>query len=92
MVVADLNEEAGEQVAKQIEADGGTAIFVAHRRLVRRVGRGDGRRPRSRRFGGIDLLVNNAAIYGDMAVRPADHRRLGLLPEVHVGEHGRRAA
>ena len=42
-------------------------------------------------YGGIDLLVNNAAIYGDMAVRPADQRRLGLLPEVHVGEHGRRA-
>ena len=28
VVVADLNAEAGEQVAKQIEADGGRAIFV----------------------------------------------------------------
>ena len=32
-------------------------------------------------YGGIDLLVNNAAIYGDMDSRPADQRRLGLLPE-----------
>ncbi|MCP6198928.1 SDR family NAD(P)-dependent oxidoreductase, partial [Klebsiella pneumoniae] len=28
VVVADLNTEAGEQVAKQVEADGGTAMFV----------------------------------------------------------------
>ncbi len=90
VVVADLNAEPGEQVAEEIEADGGAAIFVAHRRVVARVG---ARRWSTRAvaaYGGIDLLVNNAAIYGDMAVRPADHRRLGLLPEVHVGEHGRR--
>ncbi|MCW2751571.1 MAG: short-chain dehydrogenase, partial [Aeromicrobium sp.] len=29
VVVADVNTEAGEQVAKQIESDGGNAIFVS---------------------------------------------------------------
>ena len=66
VVVADLNEDAGRQVAKQIEADGGKAIFV----------RTDVSSAESAAamveatvaaYGGIDGLVNNAAIYGDMA-------------------------
>jgi len=66
VVVADLNEEAGRQVAKQIEADGGKAMFV----------RTDVASAESAAamveatvaaYGGIDGLVNNAAIYGDMA-------------------------
>jgi 3-oxoacyl-[acyl-carrier protein] reductase len=65
VVVADLNEEAGEGVAKQIVADGGAAMFTG-------VDVGD---PESAKqmadravaeFGGIDYLVNNAAIYGGM--------------------------
>jgi 3-oxoacyl-[acyl-carrier protein] reductase len=65
VVVADLNEEAGERVAKQIVADGGTAMFT----------RVDVSDPESAKamadravaeFGGIDYLVNNAAIYGGM--------------------------
>jgi 3-oxoacyl-[acyl-carrier protein] reductase len=67
VVVADLNAEAGEQVAKEINAGGGTAV-------VRRVDVSD---PESAtalaeftvaEFGGIDHLVNNAAIYGDMKI------------------------
>ena len=65
VVVADLNEEAGEQVAKQIQADGGSAIFVAcdvasaesAQALVASV---------EDAWGGIDGLLNNAAIYGAM--------------------------
>jgi NAD(P)-dependent dehydrogenase (short-subunit alcohol dehydrogenase family) len=65
VVVADLNEDAGRQVAKQIEADGGRALFV----------RTDVSSAESAAamveaavsaYRGIDLLVNNAAIYGDM--------------------------
>jgi NAD(P)-dependent dehydrogenase (short-subunit alcohol dehydrogenase family) len=65
VVVADLNAELGEQVATSIEADGGTAAFLSV----------DVSSPESttaladatvERFGGIDFLVNNAAIYGDM--------------------------
>ncbi|OXM60450.1 SDR family oxidoreductase [Amycolatopsis vastitatis] len=65
VVVADLNTDLGEQVAKQITAEGGTAVCT----------RVDVSDPGSAtalaestadRFGGIDFLVNNAAIYGDM--------------------------
>jgi NAD(P)-dependent dehydrogenase (short-subunit alcohol dehydrogenase family) len=65
VVVADLKEDAGAVVVKSIEAAGGTAMFVGC----------DVSSPESAQamadaaanaFGGIDLLVNNAAIYGDM--------------------------
>jgi 3-oxoacyl-[acyl-carrier protein] reductase len=65
VVVADLNATAGEAVAKQIASDGGTAAFAEV----------DVSDPDSatamaalaaERFGGIDYLVNNAAIYGGM--------------------------
>jgi NAD(P)-dependent dehydrogenase (short-subunit alcohol dehydrogenase family) len=65
VVVADLDEEGGEKVAAAINADGGDAFF-------QRVDVSD---PASTeemakavvaRYGGIDHLVNNAAIYGGM--------------------------
>ncbi|KAF0844853.1 SDR family oxidoreductase [Nocardia caishijiensis] len=65
VVVADLNTEAGESVAQEITAAGGVAAF-------REVDVAD---PDSaaalaaftvEKFGGIDHLVNNAAIYGTM--------------------------
>lgn len=65
VVVADLNADLGEQVAKQITADGGTAVCV----------KVDVSDPASTtamaestvdQFGGVDFLVNNAAIYGQM--------------------------
>ena len=65
VVVADINADAAEGVAKQIVADGGSAIHIpvdvsdpesakamADRTLAE--------------LGGIDYLVNNAAIYGGM--------------------------
>ena len=66
VVVADLNEELGQGVAAKINADGGQAIFVrcdvssaeSAAELASRT---------VEELGGIDLLVNNAAIYGDMA-------------------------
>lgn len=67
VVVADLNTELGEQVAKQIVADGGSAIF-------QQVDVADGASAQAladatiERFGGIDHLVNNAAIYGGMKI------------------------
>jgi len=65
VVVADVNEESGATVVEEIEADGGRAIFVhtdvssaesAEAMAARTV----------EELGGIDLLVNNAAIYGAM--------------------------
>lgn len=65
VVVADLNEDAGAQVAKRIEADGGRAIFVrtdvaSAESAVAMV------EATVAAYAGLDLLVNNAAIYGDM--------------------------
>src|ERR1700683_187773 len=63
--VADIAADAGQAVAKQICSDGGRAAFV----------RTDVADPDSTQamaefaageFGGIDFLVNNAAIYGQM--------------------------
>jgi NAD(P)-dependent dehydrogenase (short-subunit alcohol dehydrogenase family) len=65
VVVADLNEESGAKVAASINETGGRAIFVstdvssaasAEAMVARTVGE----------YGGIDHLVNNAAIYGAM--------------------------
>jgi NAD(P)-dependent dehydrogenase (short-subunit alcohol dehydrogenase family) len=65
VVVADQSSDLGEQVAKSIEADGGTATFVHVD-----VADPDSTRAMAdatvEQYGGIDLLVNNAAIYGDM--------------------------
>jgi len=65
VVVADLNSEAGTKVAAGIEADGGQAVFayadVADPESARAMAA-----LAVERLGGIDYLVNNAAIYGDM--------------------------
>jgi NAD(P)-dependent dehydrogenase (short-subunit alcohol dehydrogenase family) len=65
VVVADLNEDSGNRVATEIEAAGGSATFV-------RTDVSDHESANAMAeatvatYGGIDLLVNNAAIYGDM--------------------------
>jgi 3-oxoacyl-[acyl-carrier protein] reductase len=65
VVVADLDTEGAERVAKDIESDGGDAIAV-------HVDVGDPDSTEAlaattvERYSGIDLLVNNAAIYGGM--------------------------
>ncbi len=65
VVVADIDAELGEQVAKQIVADGGIASFTSV----------DVSDPASAEalaastvetYGGIDHVINNAAIYGGM--------------------------
>jgi NAD(P)-dependent dehydrogenase (short-subunit alcohol dehydrogenase family) len=69
VVVADVNEAQGARVAGEIERTGGTARFVGV----------DVASPESTKamadatiaaYGGIDYLVNNAAIYQGMQVAP----------------------
>ncbi|MDJ0847545.1 MAG: SDR family oxidoreductase [Myxococcota bacterium] len=65
VVVAEINKEAGEKVAAAIREGGGEALFVevdvgspeSSQAMADRV---------SSELGGIDFLVNNAAIFGDM--------------------------
>ena len=65
VVVADINLDGAEKVARGIIADGGTAIAVGVD-----VSDPDSARAMADRtlaeFGGIDYLVNNAAIFGGM--------------------------
>lgn len=65
VVVADLNEEGGTAVAEKIVADGGTASFHTVD-----VSDPDSARALAdftvEKYGRIDHLVNNAAIYGGM--------------------------
>jgi NAD(P)-dependent dehydrogenase (short-subunit alcohol dehydrogenase family) len=65
VVIAELAAEQGERVAKEISADGGKALFVQTD-----VSSEDSTRAMGdaavKQFGGVDFLVNNAAIYGNM--------------------------
>ncbi|MAL96659.1 MAG: short-chain dehydrogenase [Haliea sp.] len=67
VVVAELNAEGGERVVSEIQAAGGRAHFV-------RTDVGDEASAKAcvaealKAFGGVDYLINNAAIFGDMRV------------------------
>src|SRR5690606_21887512 len=68
VVVAEINEAQGQRVADEIKAAGGRALFV-------RVDVSDEASCKAAveqavaAFGGIDYLVNNAAIFGDMKIQ-----------------------
>ncbi|MGE5290899.1 MAG: SDR family oxidoreductase [Micromonosporaceae bacterium] len=65
VMVADLDEQAGRKVAGDIAAAGFSAEFI--RVDVSDQASADAMAAQTaQRFGGIDYLVNNAAIYGDM--------------------------
>jgi NAD(P)-dependent dehydrogenase (short-subunit alcohol dehydrogenase family) len=79
VVVGDVLADDGERTAAEINADGGTAAFAhadvsdpgqAEELIARTVGR----------FGGLDVLANNAGIGGGMArlheIEPADFDRV----------------
>ncbi len=68
VVIAELNEEQGQRVANEINADNGKAIFIktdvgseesANQCLQACVDK----------FGSVHYLVNNAAIFGDMKIQ-----------------------
>ncbi|MCP4005124.1 MAG: SDR family oxidoreductase [bacterium] len=65
VVVAEIHKANGERVAQEIRASGGDASF-----LEVDVGSEDSTTAMAQQtidaYGGIDLLVNNAAIFGDM--------------------------
>ena len=65
VVVADVNAESGEKVAAAINETGGRAIFV-HTDVSSAESANAMAERTVAEFGGIDGLVNNAAIYGNM--------------------------
>jgi 3-oxoacyl-[acyl-carrier protein] reductase len=65
VVVAELDADAGKRVAKEIEQAGGTATAVATDVASEDSTLAMGRAA-TKAFGGVDYLVNNAAIYGGM--------------------------
>ncbi|RLI09729.1 dehydrogenase [Candidatus Bathyarchaeota archaeon] len=71
VAIAEIKEENAVQVAREIEALGGTALAVptdvsdekSTQAMAARV---------AKEFGRIDVLVNNAAIYYGLAFKPSD--------------------
>lgn len=79
VVVAELNSEQGERVAKEIEQAGGAAIFV-ETDVADEASANAMADAATTAFDGIDLLINNAAIYGGMEMHslldvPLDYYR-----------------
>src|SRR5207244_401741 len=62
VAVADINDENGERVTKELEAAGGEALFV-HVDVSDEQSTLDMARTVADRWGRIDVLVNNAGIY-----------------------------
>ncbi|MHB8669133.1 MAG: SDR family oxidoreductase [Acidimicrobiales bacterium] len=69
IVVAEINADQGERVTKEIEQSGGEAIFV-ETDVSSEAATLAMARAAIEAFGGIDYLVNNAAIYYSMEVHP----------------------
>src|SRR5690606_16244323 len=68
VVIADVQVPAGQALAERLGADGGEAVFV-------RTGVADEQSTRNMaktafdHFGGVDVLVNNAAMYAGIAAK-----------------------
>lgn len=67
VVVADVQKEKGEQVAEAIRKDGGEALF-AEVDVASPESTAGMAAAATEAYGGIDLLVNNAAIYHGMKI------------------------
>jgi NAD(P)-dependent dehydrogenase (short-subunit alcohol dehydrogenase family) len=65
VVVADIDESGAKSVAAEIEQDGGKAIGVRVD-VADEASTNEMARSATEAFGGIDFLVNNAAVFGGM--------------------------
>ncbi|MGI9284376.1 MAG: SDR family oxidoreductase [Pseudomonadales bacterium] len=88
VVIAELNEEGGERVVKEINAAGGSALFVQTD-----VGCEDSAKAcvaaTMDKFGAINYLINNAAIFGDMKIEGYLNVDLNYLEKfMRVNAHG----
>jgi NAD(P)-dependent dehydrogenase (short-subunit alcohol dehydrogenase family) len=69
VVIADREREKGTCVAEQINSSGGKALFVEVD-VASAVSTQEMAKKTVDAFGGIDFLVNNAAIFGGMQIAP----------------------
>lgn len=84
VVVADVSEENGHQVASGIAAEGGSALFV-RLDVSEETGWEAAVRVAVDRFGGIDVLVNNAGIYQTEPIEATDAALWERVMAVNVG-------
>lgn len=69
IVVADIHEDDAKSVASSVEAAGGRAVAVRVD-VADRASTEEMARRTVEAFGGIDILVNNAAMYANLTRRP----------------------
>jgi 3-oxoacyl-[acyl-carrier protein] reductase len=65
VAVADMNDDNGQQVAKELEAAGAESMFV-HVDVSDEQSALDMARLAHERFGRIDVLLNNAGVFHDL--------------------------
>jgi 3-oxoacyl-[acyl-carrier protein] reductase len=88
VVIAELNEDGGQRVADEINASGGNALFVKTD-----VGDEDSTKACAaatmEKFGAINYLVNNAAIFGDMKIEGYMNVDIDYLEKfMRINAHG----
>ncbi|GAC1326156.1 MAG: 3-oxoacyl-ACP reductase FabG [Chloroflexota bacterium] len=71
VVIAELNEAKGVAVAKEVQAAGGTALMVATN-VTSEESTQAMVAAAHQQFGRIDVLVNNAAMFSTLKMRPFD--------------------
>jgi 3-oxoacyl-[acyl-carrier protein] reductase len=81
VVVADINEQQGQRVAGEIVQAGGKALFAAVD-VSREASAKALAEQAVAHFGGIDYLVNNAALFGALEFNPLMTVDLGYLNKV----------
>ncbi|MBT4521177.1 MAG: SDR family oxidoreductase [Halieaceae bacterium] len=88
VVIAELNEAGGSRVAAKINEDGGVALFVKTD-VGNEVSARACADATMEAYGGIDYLINNAAIFGDMKIEGYLDVDLDYLERfMHVNVHG----
>ena len=81
VVVADINAAQGSRVATEIQAAGGQALFVAVDVSSEASAQQLAQQTKDR-FGHVDYLVNNAALFGTLEFTPLMSVDLGYLNKV----------
>ncbi len=88
VVIAELDEASGQRVAAEIEASGGAALFT-HTDVGDEASAQACAKAATEHFGGIDYLVNNAAIFGGMRLEGYLDVDMDYLNHfMHINMHG----